>query len=108
MALVQFALCPVIGRVPTEGSNPRVRAFDKIGFYQDQIVPLLINWSMRQKNLAAYRTVSSRQPRAACSKSASVPDSTCRSIRATWAGARAMELKAHNGIVGVRLGGFVM
>jgi len=56
MALVQFALCPVIGRVPTEGSNPRVRAFDKMGFYQDQIVPLLINWSMRQKNLAAYRT----------------------------------------------------
>ena len=55
MALVQFALCPVIGRVPTEGSNPRVRAFDKMGFYQDQIVPLLINWSMRQKNLAAYR-----------------------------------------------------
>ena len=27
-----------------------------MGFYQDQIVPLLINWSMRQKNLAAYRT----------------------------------------------------
>ena len=27
----------------------------KMGFYQDQIVPLLINWSMRQKNLAAYR-----------------------------------------------------
>ena len=26
-----------------------------MGFYQDQIVPLLINWSMRQKNLAAYR-----------------------------------------------------
>ena len=25
-------------------------------FYQDQIVPLLINWSMRQKNLAAYRS----------------------------------------------------
>jgi ubiquinone/menaquinone biosynthesis C-methylase UbiE len=24
-------------------------------FYQDQIVPLLINWSMRQENLAAYR-----------------------------------------------------
>src|SRR6516165_5879053 len=55
MALVQFALCDVIGRVPTEGSNPRVRACDKMGFYQDQIVPLLINWSMRQKNLAAYR-----------------------------------------------------
>src|SRR5215469_10309354 len=28
---------------------------DAMGFYQDQIVPLLINWSMRQKNLAAYR-----------------------------------------------------
>jgi ubiquinone/menaquinone biosynthesis C-methylase UbiE len=27
----------------------------RVGFYQDQIVPLLINWSMRQKNLAAYR-----------------------------------------------------
>jgi ubiquinone/menaquinone biosynthesis C-methylase UbiE len=27
-----------------------------MGFYQDQIVPLLINWSMRQKNLAAYRS----------------------------------------------------
>ena len=26
-----------------------------MGFYQDQIVPLLINWSMRQKNLVAYR-----------------------------------------------------
>ena len=26
-----------------------------MGFYQDQIVPFLINWSMRQKNLAAYR-----------------------------------------------------
>jgi len=26
-----------------------------MGFYQHQIVPLLINWSMRQKNLAAYR-----------------------------------------------------
>ena len=26
-----------------------------MGFYQDQIVPLLINLSMRQKNLAAYR-----------------------------------------------------
>ena len=26
-----------------------------MGFYQDQIVPLLINASMRQKNLAAYR-----------------------------------------------------
>jgi hypothetical protein len=24
-----------------------------MGFYQDQIVPLLINWSMRQKDLAA-------------------------------------------------------
>ena len=27
-----------------------------MGFYQDQIVPLLINWSMRQKDLAAYRS----------------------------------------------------
>jgi SAM-dependent methyltransferase len=26
-----------------------------MGFYKDQIVPLLINWSMRQKDLAAYR-----------------------------------------------------
>ena len=26
-----------------------------MGFYQDQIVPLLINWSMRRKDLAAYR-----------------------------------------------------
>jgi ubiquinone/menaquinone biosynthesis C-methylase UbiE len=26
-----------------------------MGFYQDQILPLLINASMRQKNLAAYR-----------------------------------------------------
>lgn len=26
-----------------------------MGFYQDQIVPLLINWSMRQKDLATYR-----------------------------------------------------
>ena len=26
-----------------------------MGFYQDQIVPLLINASMRQKNLAVYR-----------------------------------------------------
>jgi ubiquinone/menaquinone biosynthesis C-methylase UbiE len=27
-----------------------------MGFYQDQIVPLLINWSMRQKDLVAYRS----------------------------------------------------
>jgi protein-L-isoaspartate O-methyltransferase len=27
-----------------------------MGFYQDQIVPLLISWSMRQKNLVAYRS----------------------------------------------------
>src|SRR5215469_11290438 len=27
-----------------------------MGFYQDQIVPLLIDWSMRQKNLAVYRS----------------------------------------------------
>jgi protein-L-isoaspartate O-methyltransferase len=27
-----------------------------MGFYQDQIVPLLIKWPMRQKNLAAYRS----------------------------------------------------
>jgi SAM-dependent methyltransferase len=27
-----------------------------MGVYQNQIVPLLINWSMRQKNLAAYRS----------------------------------------------------
>ena len=27
----------------------------RVGFYQDQIVPLLINASMRQKNFAAYR-----------------------------------------------------
>jgi ubiquinone/menaquinone biosynthesis C-methylase UbiE len=27
-----------------------------MGFYQDQIVPLLINLSMRQKNLTAYRS----------------------------------------------------
>ena len=26
-----------------------------MGFYQDQIVPLLINWSLRQRNLTAYR-----------------------------------------------------
>jgi len=26
-----------------------------MGFYQDQIVPLLINWSMRQRDLVAYR-----------------------------------------------------
>ena len=26
-----------------------------MGFYQDQIVPLLTNMSMRHKNLAAYR-----------------------------------------------------
>jgi hypothetical protein len=26
-----------------------------MGFYQDQILPLLINWSMRQRNLAVYR-----------------------------------------------------
>jgi hypothetical protein len=26
-----------------------------MGFYQDQIVPLMINLSMRQKNLVAYR-----------------------------------------------------
>jgi hypothetical protein len=26
-----------------------------MGFYQDQILPLLINLSMRQKNLVAYR-----------------------------------------------------
>jgi ubiquinone/menaquinone biosynthesis C-methylase UbiE len=26
-----------------------------MGFYQDQIVPLLINWSMQQRNLAACR-----------------------------------------------------
>jgi ubiquinone/menaquinone biosynthesis C-methylase UbiE len=26
-----------------------------MGFYQDQIVPLLIDWSMQQRNLAAYR-----------------------------------------------------
>jgi ubiquinone/menaquinone biosynthesis C-methylase UbiE len=26
-----------------------------MGFYQDQIVPLLTNWSMRQRNLTAYR-----------------------------------------------------
>jgi hypothetical protein len=28
-----------------------------MGFYQDQIVPLLINWSMRQRNLTAYRRI---------------------------------------------------
>src|SRR6516164_841805 len=49
MAFVQFAL-------PTEGSKPRVRACDRMGFYQDQIVPLLINWSMRQRNLTVYRS----------------------------------------------------
>jgi ubiquinone/menaquinone biosynthesis C-methylase UbiE len=27
-----------------------------MGFYQDQIIPLLINWSMRQRNLTAYRS----------------------------------------------------
>src|SRR5215472_7464498 len=27
-----------------------------MGFYQDQIVPLLFNWSMRQRNLTAYRS----------------------------------------------------
>jgi ubiquinone/menaquinone biosynthesis C-methylase UbiE len=27
-----------------------------MAFYQDQIVPLLINWSMRQRNFAAYRS----------------------------------------------------
>jgi len=27
-----------------------------MGFYQDQIVPLLINCSMRQKNLAVHRS----------------------------------------------------
>jgi ubiquinone/menaquinone biosynthesis C-methylase UbiE len=27
-----------------------------MGFYQDQIVPFLINWSMRQRNLAVYRS----------------------------------------------------
>jgi ubiquinone/menaquinone biosynthesis C-methylase UbiE len=27
-----------------------------VTFYQNQIVPLLINWSMRQRNLAAYRS----------------------------------------------------
>jgi len=27
-----------------------------MGFYQDQIFPLLINWSMRQRNLTAYRS----------------------------------------------------
>ena len=27
-----------------------------MGFYQDQLVPLLINWSMRQRNLTAYRS----------------------------------------------------
>jgi hypothetical protein len=27
-----------------------------MGFYQDQIVPLLINWSMRQRDLTAYRS----------------------------------------------------
>jgi ubiquinone/menaquinone biosynthesis C-methylase UbiE len=27
-----------------------------MGFYQDQVVPLLINWSMRQRNLAVYRS----------------------------------------------------
>ena len=27
-----------------------------MGFYQDQIVPLLINWSMRQTDLVAYRS----------------------------------------------------
>lgn len=26
-----------------------------MGFYQDQILPILINLSMRQKNLTAYR-----------------------------------------------------
>jgi hypothetical protein len=27
-----------------------------VGFYQDQILPLLINLSMRQKNFVAYRS----------------------------------------------------
>ena len=27
-----------------------------MGFYQDQIVLLLINWSVRQRNLTAYRS----------------------------------------------------
>jgi hypothetical protein len=26
-----------------------------VAFYQNQIVPLLINWAMRQRNFAAYR-----------------------------------------------------
>jgi hypothetical protein len=33
-----------------------------MGFYQDQILPLLINLSMRQKNLVAYRNALSLNP----------------------------------------------
>jgi hypothetical protein len=47
-----------------------------MAFYQDQIVPLLIDWSMQQRNLAAYRGRIIPATEGPCSKSALVPVST--------------------------------
>jgi hypothetical protein len=55
-----------------------------MGFYQDRILPHLINLAMRQKNLAAIAHASYRPPKAKYSRSASAPDSICRSTRPTW------------------------
>ena len=54
-----------------------------MGFYKDQIVPLLINWSMRQKNLAAYRTRIIPAAEGRVLEIGIGSNSTCRSIRAT-------------------------
>jgi ubiquinone/menaquinone biosynthesis C-methylase UbiE len=38
------------------GTQNRKKRSQKMGFYQDQIIPLLIDLTMRQRNLAAYRS----------------------------------------------------
>jgi hypothetical protein len=56
-----------------------------MGFYQAQIVPLLINWSMQQKNLAAYRSrvIPAAEGRVLEGRHR-FEDSTCHTIHQTW------------------------
>ena len=50
---IRYNECPTTN-IDTIVGNDENRLFVWLmGFYQDQIVPLLINWSMRQKDLAA-------------------------------------------------------